>query len=236
MLYDITALRLQLLEPERYPHLLKAMYGLLMLLPQSSAFATLRNRLSAVSALGFLQTVPKASVSPASLSESFEFQLISNFCSYRSYVAAATTTRSTTSHIRWNELLTWFRQVQTRHERSRRSSSNNPSQQFSTTDSQQSSMMNGYSHRAEGGGGGGGGGHSAMPIVASAGGSSNPGRALRKKLPLANLTTGLTTRGSGTKVSTSVGGGSQSVAGRPTSPTAIPKRRLTSAPLTSMKF
>jgi hypothetical protein len=128
-------------------------------------------------------------------------------------------------------LLTWFRQVQTRHERSRRSSSNNPSQQFSTTDSQPSSMMNGYSHRAEGGGG-----HSAMPIVASAGGSSNPGRALRKKLPLANLTTGLTTRGSGTKVSTSVGGGSQSVAGRPTSPTAIPKRRLTSAPLTSMKF
>lgn len=54
-----TALRLQLLEPERYPYLLKAMYGLLMLLPQSSAFATLRNRLSAVSSLGFLQTVPR---------------------------------------------------------------------------------------------------------------------------------------------------------------------------------
>lgn len=54
-----TALRLQLLEPEKYPYLLKAMYGLLMLLPQSSAFATLRNRLSAVSSLGFLQTVPR---------------------------------------------------------------------------------------------------------------------------------------------------------------------------------
>jgi vacuole morphology and inheritance protein 14 len=53
------ALRLQLLEPERYPYLLKAMYGLLMLLPQSSAFATLRNRLSAVSTLGFLHTVPR---------------------------------------------------------------------------------------------------------------------------------------------------------------------------------
>lgn len=53
------ALRLQLLEPERYPYLLKAMYGLLMLLPQSSAFATLRNRLSAVSSLGFLHTVPR---------------------------------------------------------------------------------------------------------------------------------------------------------------------------------
>ncbi|KPV76792.1 uncharacterized protein RHOBADRAFT_34234, partial [Rhodotorula graminis WP1] len=57
-----TSLRLQLLEPERHPYLLKAMYGLLMLLPQSSAFATLRNRLSAVSSLGFLQTVPRASL------------------------------------------------------------------------------------------------------------------------------------------------------------------------------
>lgn len=54
-----TALRLQLLEPDKHPYLLKAMYGLLMLLPQSSAFATLRNRLSAVSSLGFLQTVPR---------------------------------------------------------------------------------------------------------------------------------------------------------------------------------
>lgn len=35
-----------------------------MLLPQSSAFATLRNRLSAVSSLGFLQTVPRCAVSP----------------------------------------------------------------------------------------------------------------------------------------------------------------------------
>jgi len=56
-------LRLQLLEPERHPYLLKAMYGLLMLLPQSSAFATLRNRLSAVSSLGFLQTVPRCAFS-----------------------------------------------------------------------------------------------------------------------------------------------------------------------------
>ncbi|KAF9362631.1 hypothetical protein BGX34_005773, partial [Mortierella sp. NVP85] len=54
-----TYLRLQLLEPERYPHLFKRLYGLLMLLPQSTAFATLRNRLTSVSSMGFIHLVPK---------------------------------------------------------------------------------------------------------------------------------------------------------------------------------
>ena len=36
----------QLLEPHKYPYLYKCLYGLLMLLPQSGAFETLRNRLS----------------------------------------------------------------------------------------------------------------------------------------------------------------------------------------------
>ncbi|KAI7824689.1 vacuolar protein 14 C-terminal Fig4p binding-domain-containing protein [Gamsiella multidivaricata] len=54
-----TYLRLQLLEPERYPHLFKCLYGLLMLLPQSTAFATLRNRLTSVSSMGFIHLVPK---------------------------------------------------------------------------------------------------------------------------------------------------------------------------------
>lgn len=49
-------LRLQLLEPERYPFLYKCLYGLLMLLPQSSAFAALKNRLNSVSAIGYLHT------------------------------------------------------------------------------------------------------------------------------------------------------------------------------------
>ncbi|CAK4004136.1 related to vacuole-associated enzyme activator complex component (Vac14) [Lecanosticta acicola] len=49
-----TYLRMQLLEPERHPHLYKCMYGLLMLLPQSSAFAALKNRLNSVSAIGYL--------------------------------------------------------------------------------------------------------------------------------------------------------------------------------------
>lgn len=41
-------LRLQLLEPDQNPYLFKCLYGLLMLLPQSSAFLTLKNRLNAV--------------------------------------------------------------------------------------------------------------------------------------------------------------------------------------------
>lgn len=52
----MTDLRLQLLEPDRYPYLYKCLYGLLMLLPQSSAFAALKNRLNSVSAIGLLHT------------------------------------------------------------------------------------------------------------------------------------------------------------------------------------
>ncbi|KAJ3125519.1 hypothetical protein HK098_000206 [Nowakowskiella sp. JEL0407] len=50
-----TYLRLQLLEPDKYPYLYKCMYGIMMLLPQSSAFATLKNRLNSVSSMGILQ-------------------------------------------------------------------------------------------------------------------------------------------------------------------------------------
>lgn len=52
-------LRLQLLEPEKYPYLYKCLYGVLMLLPQSSAFAALKNRLNSVSNIGFLHTGPR---------------------------------------------------------------------------------------------------------------------------------------------------------------------------------
>ncbi|KAI0291604.1 vacuolar protein 14 C-terminal Fig4p binding-domain-containing protein [Multifurca ochricompacta] len=54
-----TYIRLQLLEPDRYPYLFKCLYGLLMLLPQSSAFISLRNRLNAVNSAGFLHIAPK---------------------------------------------------------------------------------------------------------------------------------------------------------------------------------
>ncbi|KAF3010636.1 hypothetical protein E8E13_004197 [Curvularia kusanoi] len=57
-----TYLRIQLLEPEKYPHLYKCLYGLLMLLPQSSAFAALKNRLNSVSAIGYLHIAPRTYV------------------------------------------------------------------------------------------------------------------------------------------------------------------------------
>ena len=63
----ISDLRLQLLEPEKYPHLYKCLYGLLMLLPQSSAFAALKNRLNSVSAIGYLHIAPRAYVPSLSL-------------------------------------------------------------------------------------------------------------------------------------------------------------------------
>lgn len=52
-------LRLQLLEPEKHPFLFKCLYGLLMTLPQSTAFVSLRNRLNAVSSMGFLHITPR---------------------------------------------------------------------------------------------------------------------------------------------------------------------------------
>lgn len=55
-------LRLQLLEPEKFPFLYKCMYGILMLLPQSSAFAALKNRLNSVSAIGYLHVAPRTYV------------------------------------------------------------------------------------------------------------------------------------------------------------------------------
>ena len=60
-----TYLRLQLLEPDRYPYLYKCLYGLLMLLPQSSAFLALKSRLNSVSAIGLLHTPPSSLPSSA---------------------------------------------------------------------------------------------------------------------------------------------------------------------------
>lgn len=55
-----------------------------MLLPQSSAFVSLRNRLSAVSSMGFLH-IPKASYTPS--------------------VAASRSKLSSRDEIKWQELL-----------------------------------------------------------------------------------------------------------------------------------
>lgn len=55
-------LRLQLLEPDKYPYLPKCLYGLLMILPQSSAFVSLRARLSVVHSSGYVPTQAKTLV------------------------------------------------------------------------------------------------------------------------------------------------------------------------------
>ncbi|KAF9651765.1 ARM repeat-containing protein [Thelephora ganbajun] len=94
-----TYLRLQLLEPEKYPYLFKCLYGLLMLLPQSSAFVSLRNRLNAVNSSGFLHIAPKSST-------------VGNISSTRSKLGR--------DDIKWQELLQHFRSVQAKHEKARR--------------------------------------------------------------------------------------------------------------------
>ncbi|KAL9652454.1 hypothetical protein ABK040_000027 [Willaertia magna] len=52
-------LRLQLLEPHKHPYLLKTLYGILMLLPQSSAFTKLSKRLECVGTLSLLEFTKK---------------------------------------------------------------------------------------------------------------------------------------------------------------------------------
>lgn len=98
-----TYLRMQLLEPERHPHLYKCMYGLLMLLPQSSAFAALKNRLNSVSAIGYLHMPSRTSgvqaTTPSSVS-TFERQ---NRLKSRDE-----------GGIKWTELLEKFRSTQDR--------------------------------------------------------------------------------------------------------------------------
>ncbi|KAI9003892.1 vacuolar protein 14 C-terminal Fig4p binding-domain-containing protein [Hyaloraphidium curvatum] len=89
-----TYLRLQLLEPERHPHLYKCLYGIMMLLPQSSAFVTLRNRLNSVGSMVLLNVARspgQGSADPASI-----------------------------AGINWAELLRHFTEVQERHEKARK--------------------------------------------------------------------------------------------------------------------
>ncbi|ONH67172.1 Vacuole morphology and inheritance protein 14 [Cyberlindnera fabianii] len=92
-----TRVRLQLLEPEKYPYLHKCLYGILMLLPQSSAFSTLKNRLSSVSLIStFPQRTNSSSSDLKTVSESVS-ELAKN-------------------SFKWMELLHRFRSVQQAHE------------------------------------------------------------------------------------------------------------------------
>lgn len=96
-----TYLRLQLLEPDKFPYLYKCLYGLLMCLPQSPAFISLRNRLNAVSSLGFLHIAPKPSQPPVN-------------------VVASNRSKLGRDEIKWQDLFAHFRSVQIKHEKARR--------------------------------------------------------------------------------------------------------------------
>ena len=138
-LMNATDLRLQLLEPEKYPHLYKCLYGLLMLLPQSSAFAALKNRLNSVSAIGYLHIAPRAYV-PQSRNNSvvdtistFQYHQRQKSSETHTSAFSAPTNASSSSFdrssrlkgrdeggIRWNELLEKFKSVQERARRAKR--------------------------------------------------------------------------------------------------------------------
>ncbi|ORZ34107.1 vacuolar protein 14 C-terminal Fig4p binding-domain-containing protein [Catenaria anguillulae PL171] len=119
-------LRLQLLEPDRHPFLYKFLYGLLMLLPQSSAFATLRNRLTCVSTLGYMHVVgappTTAAAAPVSSKSPVDRFTASGFRRTSAGASSAAAAAAAKEHegIKWAELLTHFKSVQVGHERARK--------------------------------------------------------------------------------------------------------------------
>ncbi|KAF4225352.1 hypothetical protein CNMCM6805_008597 [Aspergillus fumigatiaffinis] len=115
-----TYLRLQLLEPERYPYLYKCLYGVLMLLPQSSAFAALKNRLNSVSNIGLLHTGPRLTSMVSSSSSGYERGTGSRLKNREE------------STIRWVELLDKFKSVQEKARRAQRASQRQFDQDGST--------------------------------------------------------------------------------------------------------
>lgn len=107
-----TYLRMQLLEPERFPYLYKCLYGILMLLPQSSAFAALKNRLQSVSAIGYLHMVPPAirTPGPGGASGTQTAGAVNSFESRN----RLTQRPRDGEGIRWTELLEKFKTTQER--------------------------------------------------------------------------------------------------------------------------
>ncbi|RXG41223.1 hypothetical protein VDGE_09430 [Verticillium dahliae] len=100
-----TYLRLQLLEPEKFPYLYKCLYGLLMLLPQSSAFAALKNRLNSVSSIGYLHITPRPT---ASTSAGANFDRPNRLKGREEAI------------VKWGDLLEKFRSVQEKARRTQR--------------------------------------------------------------------------------------------------------------------
>ncbi|EXJ60115.1 DNA repair and recombination protein RAD54 and RAD54-like protein [Cladophialophora yegresii CBS 114405] len=118
-----TYLRLQLLEPDRYPYLYKCLYGLLMLLPQSSAFGALKNRLNSVSAIGLLHTPASAPTPRPSVVGGMSASALpaTTTGALNSTVSSRLRTRdaasATASDLKWPELLEKFKQTQERARR-----------------------------------------------------------------------------------------------------------------------
>lgn len=101
-------MRLQLLEPERNPFLCKTLYGLLMILPQSTTFNTLKNRLWLVSMLFPLPAVPGISQVGPSLAAPLAGSMSTP-------VVGATSTVLSTKRKRTLEMAEKFSKQQERH-------------------------------------------------------------------------------------------------------------------------
>ena len=115
-----------------------------MLLPQSSAFAALKNRLNSVSAIGYLHIAPRAAYVPKPRSNSVTGVFSSSQFHYRkksiteSHTAYSASSNAGPSNfdrssrlkgrdeggIRWNELLEKFRSVQEKARRSQQPGGN----------------------------------------------------------------------------------------------------------------
>ncbi|KAJ5949379.1 hypothetical protein N7454_000963 [Penicillium verhagenii] len=116
-----TYLRLQLLEPEKYPYLYKCLYGVLMLLPQSSAFAALKNRLNSVSNIGFLHGGPRRYEKNSRIQDKPKLNGPSSTAQVAPSYERPTGTRLKTreeNNIRWVDMLDKFKVVQERARRS----------------------------------------------------------------------------------------------------------------------
>lgn len=122
-----THLRLQLLEPEKHPFLYKCLYGILMLLPQSSAFATLKNRLNSVSSIGYLniympnhmqQMRSGAGARDSTTSGNKLLGRAGNtaLSSSSSSSSAGGTGSNSSPDVRWPELVKKFQAVQQKHQ------------------------------------------------------------------------------------------------------------------------
>ena len=106
-----TYLRMQLLEPERFPFLYKCLYGVLMLLPQSSAFAALKNRLGSVSAIGYLHIAPQLRGVGSGTPGGSASSAVSTFERQNRLTQQR---REEGGGIRWSELLEKFKGTQER--------------------------------------------------------------------------------------------------------------------------